>query len=244
MTSFRNVRFDFNATYMNTFGIILLLPILIPLSVGLAFPWIKKTQDKFMHNNVSYGSQSVSVNTKTSTYFFALFMTTITLLIFGLFFTYLITSLTQILVPYLSDVMYRLMNAIGLSDLYWNMNIAVALMIFLAWIFFSSITSVYQAIIRNHLWNSMTFTEVATFKSSIYVPRFVWIKFTNLCMIIVTLGLAYPFARVRLASYLAECTQVVPLENAKHVIDNMQQQSSVFGEEAADVYDVDFALGG
>jgi uncharacterized membrane protein YjgN (DUF898 family) len=60
--------------------------------------------------------------------------------------------------------------------------------------------------------------------------------------LVLTLGLAYPWAKIRYARYLAKGTLVNIMPEADNVIDNIQQESSAVGEELAEVFDLDIAI--
>ena len=64
----------------------------------------------------------------------------------------------------------------------------------------------------------------------------------NVIAIICTAGLAYPWVKIRTAQFLAQATTVVIDNNADDVLDVMIESQSAFGEEAAEVFDIDIAL--
>ena len=65
---------------------------------------------------------------------------------------------------------------------------------------------------------------------------------TNLVAIVLTLGLAYPWAKVRKAAYLASVTSLIIYPRIDSLVDEKQSDTSSFGEEAAGLFDVDVSL--
>lgn len=72
--------------------------------------------------------------------------------------------------------------------------------------------------------------------------QFARLVFFNLIAIGLSLGLAYPWAKIRAARYLANGTFVEIHENADNVIDDMTSDQSAIGEEIAEVFDLDIAI--
>ena len=93
-------------------------------------------------------------------------------------------------------------------------------------------------------WNATgtELPEVAKFKSEMQVLPYAWLILSNLLAIIVTLGLAYPWTKIRKAAYLASVTTVAVYPAIDNLIEEAQQNSNAFGEEAAGLFDVDVSL--
>lgn len=76
------------------------------------------------------------------------------------------------------------------------------------------------------------------FRSQLGKGRMVWIYFSNTLLIVLTLGLFTPWAKVRMAAYRAECTQVLVHGDLDNFIAGEQQQASALGQELGDAFDV------
>ncbi len=70
----------------------------------------------------------------------------------------------------------------------------------------------------------------------------VWIFFTNSLLILLTLGLYTPWAKVRMASYRASCTTAVIAGDLDKFIGTQVEQVNAFGQEFGDVFDMDIAI--
>lgn len=234
MTSYRNVRFSFHASYGETFVTFMILPIIGALSLYLAFPWVLKKIDQFIHSSISYGNKPLAVDTSTGTYYLAALaaLGSAVVLIFVLIFLSAIIGIGSFASSALDP---SFQSAVGITG--------VAVMVLAYWLGFSVAAAVYQSMIRNHLFASMTLEDVAQFRSEVRVLPYAWIQFSNALLLIITLGLAYPITKIRKTRYLANATYVTLLPGANEVVDQLEDKASVFGEEAAEVFDVDFAIG-
>jgi uncharacterized membrane protein YjgN (DUF898 family) len=65
---------------------------------------------------------------------------------------------------------------------------------------------------------------------------------TNLLGILLTFGLFKPFADVRLARYRLEHMWLEPQGALDEFIRDTEQEVAAFGEEAAEIFDVDIGL--
>ncbi|MFU8836760.1 MAG: YjgN family protein [Thiohalomonadaceae bacterium] len=84
--------------------------------------------------------------------------------------------------------------------------------------------------------------DVHGFDSRLVFTRLAFIYFTNGLLILFTLGLAIPWAKVRLARYRAECLSL----NAEGELDSFiaaeDQRRSALGEEIGEAFDIDIGL--
>jgi len=70
-----------------------------------------------------------------------------------------------------------------------------------------------------------------------------WVSFSNLLAIIVTLGLAIPWASVRMARYVANHTQVDTSQGFSDYVSQRQSEQSSLGDQLGDAFDVDIGIG-
>jgi len=68
-TSYRNIRFNFKARYGDVIVVFLLMPILLPLTLGLFAPYLIFRQKKFFVDHNGYGQSFFKFNAKGSVYY-------------------------------------------------------------------------------------------------------------------------------------------------------------------------------
>ena len=232
MTRHRNVRFAFAGSYIDAFVNFVLLPIASIFTLYLLLPYALKRMDQYLHENISYGDKAINVNLKGETYYMAALITIgvaiAGLIIFGIF-----AGIGGVAMS-VSDIDA---NNINISTIIFPLLIMALYIAFL-----TMISAVYQSIIRNHIFNSSEFDDVASFKSDLKAVDYAVLLFTNALAIIFTLGMAYPWAKIRKARLLAKATEVTVYSGALAITDTAQEQQSSFAEEAANVFDIDISL--
>ena len=229
MTSFRNVRFGFNASYGRTFVTFVLLPIVGILTLYLAVPWILKRMDQFVYNHISYGNKQLQVEISSGVYYLAALAfvgTGVALLIIG----------WNLAPGFLAGgVSATLIGPDSLTR--W------VVLLLVCWLGLAVLVSIYRTIIRNHLFRSAMLEDITRFQSDVRALPYAWLGFSNALLVVATLGLGYPIAQIRQVRYLANATRLIPEPNVAHALDDMAANYSVVGEEAAEIFDVGFTLG-
>jgi uncharacterized membrane protein YjgN (DUF898 family) len=225
MTSYRNVRFGFTGSYGNAMLFFMVLPFLSVFTLYLALPYAMKRLDQFIYSNITYGGKAFEVNTETGTYYRAVLM----------------AILVTLGLAAVAGMLYYAISPLFSGDV--ATSPLLMLPIFAAYfVVFTLAGAVYQAIIRNHLFNSTELPELASFKSDVPTSSLFVVSLTNLLAIVCSLGLAYPWAKVRITKLLAKHTQVTVMPALDLMRDHLAAESSAFAEDAAGLYDADFSL--
>ncbi|MDP2635092.1 MULTISPECIES: YjgN family protein [unclassified Pseudoalteromonas] len=232
MTRHRNVRFAFAGNYGEAFINFIILPIASIFTLYLLLPYVLKRIDQYMHENISYGNKPITVNLQGEKYYMAALIT-IGVTIAGLVIFGIILGLTGTAMG---------IGAIDAENIHPSTIIFPVLIAALYVAFLTLVSAVYQSIIRNHILNNSEFEDVASFKSDLKAVQYAMLLFTNAFAIIFTLGMAYPWAKIRKARLLCSATEVTIYHGAIAIIDTAEQQQSSFAEEAANVFDIDISL--
>ncbi len=96
---------------------------------------------------------------------------------------------------------------------------------------------------RLYIFSNTTLDNDITFASTLKARSLAWVMISNLFLIILTLGLAFPWAKVRMIRLTLENTQVDSEQGFEHYISQQQQSQSAIGEQIGDTFDVDFGVG-
>jgi len=100
----------------------------------------------------------------------------------------------------------------------------------------------FQARIGNLIWNN-TILDKLSFKSSLRARDFFWLYFSNIVAIMLTFGLATPWAQIRMARYRASKLQIVGDVDFDQFVGDKKEEVKATGEEIADMFDVDLSFG-
>ncbi len=215
-SAIRNIRFNFNGTYWEATKVFLLLPLLLPFTLGLIFPYFFYRQRKFVVENSSYGNVSFDFKATAKEYYILLFglliplVLCIALLAAAGFFLHLPVSST----PFM---------AIGFVVVYLY---AMA----------------YFTVKSNNLFYNSSNLSDHGFKADMAVKEYIFILITNTIGTVVTLGLFYPFAKVRAYRYQAEHLALISAGDLNAFVAAEQERVSALGDEVAELMDFDFGL--
>jgi len=230
MTSYRNVKFGFNGRYGRAFVVFVLFPILTVFTLYLALPWALKKIDEFIYENITFGDRKFNTNIRNGKYYIA------TLASIGAFLAvFIIAAIPIALTPSFSLATLK-SNPQAMS------GIVAAIMIF-AYVFSIILSGCVNAvIIRNHLFNHTGIEGVVRFHSDMKILDLVKLRLVNFVLMIITLGLASPWIKVRVANFYAQATQMEVTPEADKVIAKSKDGTSAIGEEVSDIFDIDVGL--
>lgn len=101
--------------------------------------------------------------------------------------------------------------------------------------------SFFNAQITNLIWSNISIAN-NHFKSTITTLGLLWISVSNWVLLVLTIGLFHPWAKVRMAKYRLENMSVTWGGNPDELMGSSQQDSSAMGEEVADFLGFDLSL--
>ncbi len=127
-----------------------------------------------------------------------------------------------------------------------SMNALVVLIgpVYLAIIFLSFLVLAYSYTRqRQYIFSNSVLDEKINFASTLTARKFAWVMTSNFIAIIFTLGLAVPWAKVRMARHILENTQVDTSIGFDEYLTQKQKEQSSLGEQIGDAFDVDIDIG-
>ncbi|MFW5427325.1 MAG: YjgN family protein [Methylophagaceae bacterium] len=273
MTSYRNVRFGFNAGVGGSYATFLAYPIGMMLALGIiaalimgvigsvmdmqaaagilmglfllfAYPaflaMFNKISSSYLTNGAHFGQGQFAADLEFKPFFM--------IMLKGLGLGLLLTILAVILIGVLAYFVIGMEQMTALNSQMESMKQGAepdAL-------FFALIGSVYAFLIpvslyvvayfkarhRTYLLNETTLDNSITFESTLRANKFFTISLTNLLMIIFTLGLAYPWAAVRMFRYSTESIDVGTAEGFDGYMSKAGNEGAL-GEELGEAFDID-----
>jgi len=96
---------------------------------------------------------------------------------------------------------------------------------------------------RAYIYTNSSLDEKILFQSTVKARPLAGIMITNLLMVIFTLGLATPWAKVRMTRFLLENTRVDTTVGFDDYVTQKQEEQSALGEQIGDAFDVDIGVG-
>ncbi len=259
VSSFANVRFKFEGTLGDAYKLYIGYPLLfvvvaavvmlvtrewsilllIPLYV-FAYALFKKMITEYRINGSRYGHGTFNCNLEIG--------------------PFVIISLKTFGVGVLATLIYFLLvSAIGGMTVFSNLAvlaenpdaieqnasalIALVFVMYGGFFFIGMLTYAYATSrYRAYIYQNTKLEETILFNSTLMARTLAWVLFSNLVLLIVTLGLAFPWTKVRMAKAILENTGVKTDESLSDYTSQAQQTQSALGEELGDAFDVDVGL--
>jgi uncharacterized membrane protein YjgN (DUF898 family) len=230
VTSYRNVRFDFTGNYGGAFLAYIVGTIIIYVSAGILAPLASRWMWNYTLGNLRYGDRPVICDPQLGRLYRqwwlpAAMMVGGMVLLGGLAVLLMIVAENWVLDIWLSwPFIFLMMIYIPIIALYF----VTAL--------------VYRAGVRNAAFNETVIDSRHLLASSIHRGRYLWISVTNLGATLFTLGLARPWAAVRMARYLAAVTALDATTPLDAYFGTVKASGSAIGAEYMNVEGLDFGF--
>ena len=234
VTSWSNVRFNFHGQTGGAFLVYLLYPFLVIFTLFLAWPFADRARRKYVINHHALGQSRFAFSSGIGPFYGAVFAA------IGIMLVVLALSLASAL-----PVLTALFNDMRLleNEFFLMRNMMLIVQAYIGVIAAFVIAGiVYAGIIRNILFNGTSIEGGHRLQSTVSVPRYTWISLTNALAILVTLGLMLPWAKVRMARYLADQTEVIVNGDLDGFIGDIIPEGGAFGDAYTDLEGIDVGL--
>ena len=210
-SAWRGCRFDFLGHYREGLWAVSSAYLINSATAGLAYPWWFQRLKRYLINNTAIGGDQFHVELSAGP-FYAVAIRAVLALAATVVATWLLVK--------------------------WMPFLALAA----AFLLLATTTYIYaywRAHSRNLVFNAMTLDD-GHFYSDLQVDRLFWIYMINGALMLLTLGLAWPWTQVRLAHYYASCTDLVHKDLDSMVVMSSNNNKAL-GSEALDL--LSFELG-
>ncbi|MGI6851162.1 YjgN family protein [Mesorhizobium sp. 1B3] len=238
VTSYRNVRFDFNGGYGRALLAYIVGPILAFVSLGILAPLASSWMWRYTLGNVRYGDRPVRCEPALGKFYGQWWLPA---LLLGLGLVALVVAVLLVaFVDWLATTDTEFAGALAGAIIESIFISLLPTALILALILVARL--VYQAGIRNVAFNATVIDDRHRLVSSIHRGRFTWISASNLAATIATLGLARPWAAVRMARYLATTTALDAGGSLEDYSSTLADTGSAVGSEYMDIEGFDFGF--
>jgi uncharacterized membrane protein YjgN (DUF898 family) len=232
MSSWSNVRFGFEGKAGQAFLVFLLYPFLTVFTFYLAMPFADRARRRFVASNHRLGNAMFSFESGIGPFYLAFLAAIGWIAVISIVF---LSLSGPAIMAFLNNPQVLEQDAIASASLLFGFYA----FLFLA--FFPAAT-VYQAFIRNTIFNNTQLDDKHKFQSDVNPLMLVWIAVSNALIVICTLGLMLPWAHIRVARYNAAHTQLVPGGSLDDFVGDMEAQAGALGDAYTDIEAVDIGL--
>jgi uncharacterized membrane protein YjgN (DUF898 family) len=225
-TSYRGIRFGFSGKYLQVLVLFLFHGCLCFLTLGLYFPVFLQKQKAFIARHLSYGNTPIGFSAGIGVFYRGL--------LFPLILWCLLLGGVS-LIAFLAVAGGK--SKALVSILLYGLPMLVLLMVFMQLILLP-----YTRVVgTNLLWNHMTLGSTH-FRSTQKVRSYLGISLSNWALTLLTLGLFWPLAQIRLANFRARNLFIVAPQALSEVAAGAPREAPAFGSEAMAAMDLDIAL--
>jgi uncharacterized membrane protein YjgN (DUF898 family) len=237
VTSYRNVRFDFTGGYWGAFQAYILGTALIYLTGGILAPLASQWMWRYTFNNLRYGDRPIACEPRLDKLYGQWWRPALIVLLGSIA---LVGTLIGGSIMVWSSNSFDGFDTDGMLTLWLPILLVAMYVPFIALFLVAKL--IYDAGVRNVVFNETVIDNRHMLASSIHRGRYAWISVTNLLATICTLGLARPWAAIRMAQYMSTVTALDTTGSLDDYFSTVKFEGAAVGAEFMDVegFDVGF----
>ena len=246
VSSWRNVRFNFIGTYGGAAAAYLGWGLLTLLSLGLLAPYADYQRQRFKIAHSRFGGVPFSFAARPGRFYIAYLVA----LGYGLLAVFAFAVLMGVLAVLAFGVLGLGASVPNLREVFTNPTLSAKLPLFIAALFLVYVGYIIVLFIPYAVAKARTTNEslgnttlgVHGLTSSLQGRGLLGVLVANLLLVLFTLGLYAPWARVRLVRYQLDHTSLRARGNLDEFINEPAVQTGAAAQELSDFMDLDFGL--
>lgn len=231
-TSYRNVRFNFTGRYGGALKAYVLWPLLAFLTLGILMPLARRVADYYWVNHHTFGGRPFKTGFSAGRIYAIFFLAlglgiALVLVLGGLAAAYMAVAMHgQAFDPKNASATFAMLLPllVAVEILFIALGIALTTMVF------------------NLVVSSTTLDGRHKLNAQLSPLRTAWIIITNIVLTVLTLGIFYPWAQVRILRYRIAQLMLVAVSDLDEFTSEAFGTQSAIGEEVAGFFDLDFGL--
>jgi uncharacterized membrane protein YjgN (DUF898 family) len=230
-TSYRNVRLNFTGSYWGAIKAYILWPIAAFLTLFTLSPLTKRAQDYYYINHHTFGGRPFRTEF-TGWQIYRVFLTALAIVIVPAILMGISLATAGALAPGAKGLAHAspaLLRIMGLSVL-----------LFYAGLFF--VGAYMISAIYNLSLGHMDLDGRHKFESMLSPFPILWISFSNLILLVITFGLFYPWAMVRMRRYMTSKLALLAATDLDEFTSEVVATQGAIGEEVAAFFDINIGL--
>jgi uncharacterized membrane protein YjgN (DUF898 family) len=226
-SAYRNIRFRFHGSLKESYAIYLLMPILIPLTLGLIVPFWMYRRKRYFFQNFSYGATRNLFEGKAGSFYRTYGLAGLMSAAFlGLGFAAFMGLVSQV-------------EGISVHPAGWNraMVLIPVISYVVMMVYFTLVQQYIFGRVTNYCWIRTRMGSLQ-FQSRLEVRKLLWIRLTNILAIFCSVGLLIPWAKIRRTRYILKSLTVVSDRSLDEFSAAAEADESAIGEVATDFFDI------
>lgn len=247
-SNYRNLNFSFNKNLKDAVITFILLAILIPLTLGLIYPFYAHSVKKYIVNNHNYG-QLVFRLKNIVKQFYKIYLLALLIFFAGIavfIFIFKDNFLALAVLTSKSTEPAPELPPDFIASLY-TLIAAYGLIYFFTYAFVQAKT--FNAMWSNTILTKITGTAITAssvplvaFNAVLGTWKIFYIYVTNTIAILLSVGLLIPWAKIRMAKYKIDHLAVSSITDLKVITAVEKDKEGAIGSEMGDILDIDIGL--
>jgi uncharacterized membrane protein YjgN (DUF898 family) len=229
---YRNIRFRFLGKLGNSYRAYLLLPLLIPFTLGFIFPYWAFEKKKYFFHNLAFGSSDNTFRGKPGPFFqvyiamgaAVIGVSFITMIVMSFFFAGLSLGSSPDEATLGGSIIFMIIFIYAITLIVFNF----AQQYIYAWV-------------TNYCFKHSELGELR-FESTLKGGKLFWIRISNIFAIIFSAGLLIPWAKVRRMRYIVDNISLVSGHSLNDFTAAVETDESAYGDAATDFFDLEIGL--
>ena len=247
-SSYRNLYFTFEKNLKDAYKVFVGLVILIPLTLGLIYPYYFHEVQRYRIDNHSFGQYVFKLKSSVKA-FYKYYLVAVLIVIAG---GILIGMIFGGSIAVLSGSLGESADAeAGMSPNALTSLMLISVFYFIAYYFAYAYV---RTKVFNQVWTNTSLNKASAFKLSaptvplmafkgnLETKKIFWIYLSNTIGIVLSVGLLIPWAKIRLARYRIESLDVTSIADLKVITSQQREQVGTIGSEMGDILDIDIGM--
>ena len=223
-SAYRGLRFDFAAASREAVRVYIGMPLVVGLTLGLAFPWFMARQKAFVLSHHALGTTRFGCDVSAREFFGIYILGGIILFALS--------------VPAIGLIWFAAASEAVPEAYSW---IAFMIPMVLVYAAYAVVYAFIQARTTNLLWNGAHGPGIR-FSSTLGAPKLARLYIGNVIAIAATAGLLIPWAVVRTLRYRLENLAMHVRDEAPHEANPTLERVGATGQELGDIFNLDLGL--
>lgn len=239
VTSYRNVRFDFVGGYWGAFLAYIVGAMIIYMSVGILAPLASQWMWKYRLDNLRFGDRPIRCDPRVDRLYTQWWAPAIIFVLGSIVLT--------VIVVLVGVAIYEGLQGDDNFDYFSDISpYTIVVLLYAGFIPFVLLyvvcSLIYSAGVRNVVLDETVVDARHLLASRVNRWRYAWIAVTNVAATLATLGLARPWAAIRMAHYVASVTGLYATTDLDEFVGSVKQTGGATGSEFMDVEGFDLGF--
>lgn len=226
-SSYRNVHFQFLGKYREALHVYITWMLAVVLSLGLIYPYVVYKRKKFLVDRSKFGMTPFAFKGEA-----------------GIFFRAFVVAACMPLAVVLVGIVLVAADTEALRELgpaYLVTQVYPIVLILLFYLAFFAAAIYVQVRVTNHIWQN-TSLDSNHFDMRLEFLPLLWIHLSNLVLIVASVGLLYPWAKVRATRYMLSRFAMTTREGVAVLAAEQKDRVAAAGAEFGEAWDLDLGL--